>query len=92
MGSIITKFRQTDRQRDGQTDKHGFIGPNRVGPKKVEKILSVRFSLHREGKIIPSRPSLKNTNTIIRLGTILPFNLPSFQPSIKLSPLKLQKY
>ena len=59
--------------------------------KKIEKILSVRFSLHREGKIIPSRHSL-NTNTIIRLGTILPFILSSFHPCTKSSPVKLQKY
>ena len=42
---------------------------------KIEKILSVRFSLHREGKIIPSRHSM-NTNTIIR-PSIHPFFFPS---------------
>ena len=43
----------------------------------INKIQSVNYMFHGEGKIILSRHSL-NTNTIIRLGTIRHSNLPSY--------------
>ena len=58
---------------------------------KIENFLDhIVFTFLHKTKIIPSRHSL-NTNTIIRLGTILPSILPSFQLSTKSSHPNLKK-
>ena len=62
--------------------------------KKIEKILSVRFSLHREGKIIPSRHSL-NTNTKYPSWyhtSIHPFFIPSMYQVISSQVAKILNF